>query len=107
MKQKSILVLLAVAAFITFAAFSLSNNIAIAPQEKEKPDLGFPDEVEGFVSKSCYGCHNDEARNDDAKSALNFSQWNKLTDKKKIKALDEICSALEGEDMPPGKFLEK
>ncbi len=110
MKRKTVFALISVAAFIVFAALSPSsqNNPKLTdPPQEKAPDLGFPADVQDVIMKSCYGCHNDDAKSVKAKMKLNFSKWDGLKDTKKIKKLDNICKTMEERDMPPKKFLNK
>ncbi len=109
MKRTVILALISVVAFAIFAALSPSgenNAISTNPPQEEALDLGFPDDVQTFLENTCFPCHTAEAKSAKAKLKLNFSKWADLSDTKKIKKLDKICKTIEGEDMPPKKFID-
>jgi uncharacterized membrane protein len=66
-----------------------------------------PDNVKAIIEKSCIGCHNTDSKNDDAKEDLDFKKFDTLSKQQMIHALKEIGEALEENEMPPAKFLEK
>ena len=66
-----------------------------------------PENVKAIVEKSCFGCHNTDSRNEDAKEDLDFKTFDKLSKIKKIGKLKHIIETVEEAKMPPKKFLEK
>jgi hypothetical protein len=74
-------------------------------EKQEAPN--FPEEVEKLLKNSCWGCHNTESNNDDAKSALDLSLWNEYGLAKKIGLLNEIDDVLEEGMMPPQRFVRR
>ena len=96
MKKTSVLFLFLVAATLVFA----------------NPDSGqkvktMPDNVKAIIENSCYGCHNSESRNEDAKEELSFDKLDDLSKIKKIGSYKHIGETLEKNEMPPKRFLEK
>ena len=85
-------------AFILFASLGTNNN-----QKNHK----IPKDVMKVLDKSCYGCHNSESRNEDAREELSFDKWDKLTPIKKLSKLKEIKETVVEEEMPPQRFLKK
>lgn len=77
----------------------------------EKPTVTsaseMPENVEAIIKKSCFGCHNTNSKNDDAKEELDFKKLGDLSLMKKISAYKHIGETVEDNDMPPKKFLEK
>ncbi len=77
----------------------------------EKPTVTsaseMPDNVQVIIKKSCFGCHNTDSGNDDAKEALDFKKLDDLSLMKKISAYKHIGETVEDNDMPPKRFLEK
>jgi mono/diheme cytochrome c family protein len=67
----------------------------------------FPENVKAVIDKSCYGCHSENGRSDDAKDALRWDMLNEYDKEKLVSVLDEIIEVIEKEEMPPEKFLEK
>ena len=66
-----------------------------------------PEDVMAVVQQKCYGCHNAESKNEKGKEKLD---WDELESAKKGKALatmKKITEVLEGDEMPPEKFLER
>jgi uncharacterized membrane protein len=76
-----------------------------------KPDNGtsskLPENVNAIIQKSCYGCHNTDSRNEDAKEKLDFKKVDGLSVMKQISAFKHIGEAVDENEMPPKKFLEK
>jgi mono/diheme cytochrome c family protein len=74
----------------------------------QTPDTDkLPKNVKSIVDKSCFGCHNSESTNDDAKEALDFDTFNELRRVRKITKLKEIAEVVTEGEMPPKRFLEK
>jgi uncharacterized membrane protein len=66
-----------------------------------------PDDVKAIVKKSCFGCHNSNSKNEDAKEELSFDKLDGLSAMKKISAFKHIGETVEENEMPPKKFVEK
>ncbi len=66
-----------------------------------------PENVKAIIKKSCFGCHNTDSKNEDAKEELDFKKLNGLSLMKKISAYKHIGETVEENEMPPKKFLEK
>lgn len=64
-----------------------------------------PDEVSKVLTSSCYGCHSSDAKNKDAREALNFEEWENYRPTKKIGLLGDICKLVKENKMPPERFL--
>ncbi len=89
--------------------FLLSSSMLLAdekPESKEIP-MKMPENVKAIVDNSCFGCHNTDSRNEDAREHLDFKTMHQLSDIKKLGALKEIREVIEENEMPPEKFLEK
>lgn len=90
-------------------AFILSFLITTA-NGKVNPDekpIQMPENVKEVIQNSCYGCHNNDSRNEDAREELNFDVLNDLSKVKQLGALKHIREVLEENEMPPKKFLER
>ena len=66
-----------------------------------------PGDIQPIIQKSCFGCHNQESKNDKAKAKLQFDLLEKLPKSKLAGALSEINEMVTKGDMPPAPFLEK
>ncbi len=66
-----------------------------------------PDNVKAIIEKSCFGCHNTDSKNEDAKEDLDFKTLGQLTKVEKVRALREIHKMVGKNEMPPEKFLQK
>ncbi len=66
-----------------------------------------PENVKAVVKKSCFGCHNTDSKNEDAKEELDFKKLGNLSIIKKIGAYKEIGETVEEGEMPPKKFLQR
>ena len=69
-------------------------------------NAAFPDEVNKVLVASCYNCHSTDAKNKDAREALNFEKWDDYRVTKKIGLLGKICELVEEGKMPPAKYLD-
>ncbi|MGW8314345.1 MAG: heme-binding domain-containing protein [Bacteroidales bacterium] len=96
MKNKIILIVLVAGGFILMQSLIL----------KKRADLNPPEEVQKILESSCYDCHTSAGRNDDAKKALNFEEWDGYRLTKKISVLDKMTEVIKEDKMPPGKYLE-
>ena len=97
MKKQIVVVLLGGMGLLLFLSFNQGN----------RADDVFPEEIGAILKSSCLGCHNAEARSEDAKKAVQFDQWNDFRVTKKIGILEKMGEVLEEGKMPPEKFLEK
>ncbi len=92
---------------ILFVLAGGAGLLAILSFNQVRPvDEGIPEEIGAILQTSCFGCHNSEARSDDAKKAVQFDQWDNYSVIKKISILEEIGEVLEEGKMPPPRFLE-
>ncbi|HLF34387.1 MAG TPA: heme-binding domain-containing protein [Cyclobacteriaceae bacterium] len=66
-----------------------------------------PGDVQPIIQKSCFGCHNQESKNDKAKAKLQFDLLEKMPKAKLVGALSKINEMASSGDMPPAPFLER
>jgi hypothetical protein len=95
MRKSTLLILLAGGLFFLSQAFGLTS----------KPAGEIPEEVHKVLMLSCYNCHATDAKNKDAREALNFEKWDDYRITKKIGLLGKICELVEKDKMPPAKYL--
>ncbi|HKJ79572.1 MAG TPA: heme-binding domain-containing protein [Prolixibacteraceae bacterium] len=98
--------------FHLILSFFISTILSVSVIASENPDdkkfkTNMPDDVRAVVEKSCFGCHNSDSRNEDAKEELDFKNLNSLKTFKKIGTYRDIAEVLEEDEMPPKKFAEK
>ena len=101
MRKKSYVSLLTLL-FIFVAAITTSSE---NPTKKSTDKM--PENVKAIIDKSCFGCHNTDSKNEDAKEELDFKKLDDLSKMKKIGAYKHIGEAVEENEMPPKKFLDK
>ncbi len=103
--QLSVFILLAgvVIVFVSFKSASLF--LQGAPASKAKIEI--PEDVNKIFEKSCFGCHNVDAKSADAKDGLLIDELPNLKRHKIIAKLDKIVESVTDQDMPPSKFLKK
>lgn len=93
------------------ALFLMLMTVSLMPKASDKTPakapFPMPENVKAIVDKSCFGCHNTDSRNDDAKEKLDFKAWDELSLVKKIGTLNHIGEVVEEDKMPPKKFLER
>ena len=85
----------------------LSSTLFAADKTPVKGELTMPENVKAIVEKSCFGCHNTDSKNEDAKEELDFKTFDSLSKIKKIGAYRHIAEVIEEGEMPPKKFLER
>ncbi|WP_159519448.1 heme-binding domain-containing protein [Sunxiuqinia indica] len=94
---------------LSLLLIALSFAFTSSASEKEEPNektIQMSEEVKAVVNNSCFGCHNTDSRNDDAKKDLDFKTWHELSTVKQLGALKDIKEVLIKNEMPPKKFLE-
>ena len=99
MRKKSIKLVL----ITTF--FALSTVVSGSDHPTKSSTM--PDNVKAVIEKSCFGCHNTDSRNEDAKKELDFKKLDHISIMKQIGAYSKIGETLEKGEMPPKKFIEK
>jgi len=99
MKKTAFLLIAPVLALIVFVS---------AKQEKiaSADDPTIPSNIKTIIDKSCYGCHSDKGKSDDAKEALMWDELANYDKAKQVSVLDEIIEVIDEQKMPPKKFLE-
>ena len=100
--MKNLSALFAFAFLFMFSHIGLANS----PETKEKLK-GVPENVKSIIENSCYGCHNSESKNEDAREELNFDNLDELSKIKKIGSYKHIGETVEKNEMPPKRFLER
>jgi mono/diheme cytochrome c family protein len=106
--MKKLALLLAASAFVVFV-FSQLTTVKNNEEHRvvRSDEIVFPENVKAVIDKSCYGCHSENGRSDDAKDALRWDMLNEYDKEKLVSVMDEIIEVIEKEEMPPEKFLEK
>ncbi len=97
----STLILISGLFLLSFVSQNKKVNLA-----SDDLELGFPEEVQTVLSTSCFDCHTDGSKSDDALKDLNFSNWADFDDAKKIGEFEGIVEVLEKGEMPKKKYLE-
>jgi len=109
--MKNYIFKLAVFIIIAGMAFAVSafKSASTLLQDKKasKANIEIPEDVNKIFEKSCIGCHNVDAKSEDAKDALLIDELPFLKKHKIVGKLDGIASTVQDGDMPPSKFLKK
>jgi cytochrome c5 len=92
------------AAFLTFALYP--NESYCQKKTPEQTVALFPESVSGIIKNSCVGCHNDQS-NGKSKTMLNFSDWDKLKKKERVKAGKQIMKQVIEKKMPPEGMVKR
>ena len=95
MRKGFVLIVMAGGFFFLFQSF---NPIINADGE-------IPEEVNKILLLSCNDCHSTNAKNQDAREAIDFEKWDEYRLTKKIGLLGKIGELVEEEKMPPAKYL--
>ncbi len=69
--------------------------------------LKIPKKVNAIFQAKCYGCHNNESKNNRPKDKLNWDALAALPADQQAEKLAAIQKVLEKGSMPPDRFLEK
>jgi uncharacterized membrane protein len=91
--------------FLTF--FFVSFMLSAADKAPAKELAKMPENVKSVIENKCMGCHNTDSKNDKAKEKLDFKTMEGLAKIKKIGTFNHIVEALEKNEMPPEKFLDR
>lgn len=101
MRKKSLISVFVVLFLFASAAVFAIEKPTVTPASET------PENVQAIIKKSCWGCHNTDSKNDDAKAELDFKKLDDLSLMKQISAYKHIGETVENNDMPPKRFLEK
>jgi hypothetical protein len=98
----------------------------LVPVSRSNPpvetEISAPDEVRALLRRACYDCHSNETRwpwyayvapaswlvasdVSDAREKMNFSTWNRYSEKKRGRRFGHISDELEEQGMPPWQYL--
>ena len=90
-----------------FLAFVLSPDNAYCQKKTQQETLAaFPESVSGIFKTSCVCCNSDQS-NGKSKTLLNFSDWDKLKKKERVKTGKEIMKVIENKTMPPEGMVKR
>ena len=107
MKRFGILLVIAAFTSAIFIQMNLNKHENEAKISDNQEEYKFPKKVKEVIDKSCYGCHSEKGKSDDAKEAL---RWDKMAEYDKaqlVSVMDEIIEVIEKQEMPPKKMVEK
>jgi len=79
-----------------------ADNFSITAEEYK-----LPKKVKAVIDKSCYGCHSENGKSDDAKDALRWDKMAEYDKAKLVSIMDGIIETIEKQEMPPKKMVEK
>jgi hypothetical protein len=101
-------------------------GIQFIPVDRSNPpvtkDIDAPEVVKAILKTSCYDCHSNETNwpwysyvtpvsflvagdVEHGRKRVNFSEWDKYDDNKKVKKLNAIIEVVEEGEMPISKYL--
>ncbi len=103
--QLSVFVMLA-GVVLVLASFK-SSSLFFHGTPASRAKIEIPEDVNKILEKSCFGCHNIDAKSADAKDGLLIDELPNLKKHKIIAKLDDISTTVRDQDMPPSKFLKK
>ena len=96
--------------FLILTAFSIGtekNKTSGNYSEQQETIPGFPENVNNIIQNHCYGCHNNDSKNEDAVKELNFDELENYSMMKKTAKLNDICKIIGEGKMPPEKSAQK
>ncbi|MCG8308160.1 MAG: heme-binding domain-containing protein [Cytophagales bacterium] len=107
MKRLGILLVISAFTIAVFIQMNITGNTTSATTDEVKEGYKFPKKVKAVIDKSCYGCHSEKGKSDDAKEALRWDLMDEYDKSKLVSVMDEIIEVVEKQEMPPKKMLEK
>ncbi len=123
MEKRRLIVLILVFVVIILQFFGPERtNPPIDENKTIQAELQVPAEVMQILERSCFDCHSNATRwpwysyivpvswlvvkdVNDGRRHINFSTWGDYDQKKKIKALDEMCEEVQDGSMPLKPYL--
>jgi len=101
--------LLVISAFVIAAFIQMKSNHGnlVSATSESQEEYNFPKKVKAVIDKSCYGCHSEKGKSDDAKDALRWDMLGEYDNGKLVSVMDAIIEVIEKEEMPPKKMIEK
>jgi hypothetical protein len=106
MKKFSFLLVISAFVIVCFSQLT-STKATTAYNSGHSDDYAFPEDIKAVIDKSCFGCHSQDGKSDEAKDALRWDLMGEYDKEKLISVLDEIIEVIEKQEMPPEKFLER
>ena len=100
-------ILLVVTAFVIAVFIQMKLNRESSSVSEPMEEYKFPKKVKAVIDKSCYGCHSEKGKSDDAKDALRWDMMTEYDKGKLVSVMDEIIEVIEKEEMPPKKMVER
>jgi len=107
MKRFGILFVISAFVVAVFIQMNISKTAKIDSESVTIETYKYPKKVQAVIDKSCYGCHSEDGKSDDAKDALRWDKMHEYDKAKLVSVMDEIIDVMEEKEMPPKKFLEK
>jgi len=105
MKKQIIILSTIVVAGFFFLNFTTQTNDNKSMAGTEV--FAFPEDIQGIVDNSCYGCHHTDSQNEKGKKKLDFDKLADLKTYKLVGKLADMADVVKGGDMPPKKVLQK
>jgi len=102
-------ILLVISAFVStvFIQMNVMRNENSNKPTNTQEEYKFPKKVKAVIDKSCYGCHSENGKSDDAKKAFRWDQMGDYDKAKLVSIMDEIIETIEKQEMPPKKMVER
>ena len=107
MKRFGVLFVLAAFVIAVFIQMNISNKINAISESNTLEEYKLPKKVKAIVDKSCFGCHSEKGKSDDAKDALRWDKMQEYDKAKLVSIMDNIIEVVKKGEMPPEKMLKK
>lgn len=91
---------------VVVAAIVFLPGLFTSDASAPAPGLKYPKKVDAVIQDKCFGCHNQNGKNEKAKQKLMWDQLLTLPANEQAATLGEIQETLEKGSMPPARFLE-
>lgn len=103
--KKYFFVLLAAAAGFGLVSFTQQSELVSTNSASADETFKIPENVQGVIDKSCFGCHNADSQNEKGKKKLQFENLGSLKTYQLVGKLSDIAEIVNDNTMPPEKFL--
>jgi hypothetical protein len=124
--MKRVLKIIVVVLFVGFIVIQFFRpdftNPPVVAEQTLEANVQLPENVRMILSRSCADCHSNATvypwyskiqpaawflaeHIDQGRRELNFSEWGKLENSRKIRKLEEVCEQVESREMPLPSYL--
>ena len=107
MKRNGVLIIISAFVLAIFIQMNTTENHTTTFRSNDIEEYNFPKKVKAVIDKSCYGCHSEKGKSDDAKDAFRWDKLHEYDKAKFVSVMDNIIEVIEKGEMPPKKMVKR